>query len=177
MNLPFLLTISLPDSSSQQEPQLHCVGSGSLPPPFLRLPGALLLLILLLFPTPPPPPTPVLAPAAAWAQHQDKRAVLLSTRLGQSSRGWNRVVLKGPSTVPSVTQQGFPNDERGRGEEKPISEEEGIPSPPPHIRLPTFASHFLCVATLQTRGDGGEESVSTGLLGQWKGWLSCLPRS
>ena len=124
-----------------------------------------------------PPPTPVLAPAAAWAQHQDKRAVLLSTRLGQSSRGWTRVVLKGPSTVPSVTQQGFPNDERGRGEEKPISEEEGIPSPPPHIRLPTFASHFLCVATLQTRGDGGEESVSTGLLGQWKGWLSCLPRS
>lgn len=102
-------------------------------------------------------PPPILAPAAAWAQHQDKRAVLLSTRLGQSSRGWSRVVLKGPNTVPPVTQQGFPNEERGGGEEKPISEEERTPGPPPHIRLPTFASHFLCVATLQTRGDGGEE--------------------
>lgn len=53
------------------------------------------------------------------------------------------MVLKGPSTVPSPTQQGFPNDEKGGGlmpvwSEKPVSEEEGTPVP-----LPTAGTH-LC---------------------------------
>ena len=52
--------------------------------------------------------------------------------------------------------------------EKPVSEGEGTPVTRPH-QVPTFASHFLCVATLQTRRDAEGEGLAEVYWGDGRG--------
>jgi hypothetical protein len=49
------------------------------------------------------------------------------------------------------------------GWRSPSGEEKGTLPPSGRIGIPTFASHFLCVATLQTKEEKGGEGVSWGL--------------
>lgn len=70
--------------------------------------GCLVSEILLpLYPPRPSSPPPILSPAAAWAQHQDKRCLTVHPP-GPTLQGWSRVVLKEPNTTPLPPRKGSP---------------------------------------------------------------------
>lgn len=52
--------------------------------------------------------------------------------------------------------------------EKPVLRRKGPQFPSPN-QVPTLASHFLCVATLQTRGEQGEEGLAGASWGSGRG--------
>ena len=63
------------------------------------------------------------------------------------------------------------------GRRSPFQRRKGPQAPLPTSDYPPLLHIFCVLPPCRLEGMEGRRGVSRGLLGQWKGWLSCLPRS